>query len=252
MRPASVGFQCPDDVKLGRVATRAPLTAVGARIRTRPPYVTGVIIALNVAVYLITAIPSERGINNPSGSALFRDWWLVPQQVAIDNQYYRLITSAFLHYDLLHIIVNMIALAMVGPYLERLLGPIRFAAVYLLGAFGGSVAVYLFGDRFTTVAGASGAIFGLFAGALLLVRELGLDPRALIGTIVLNFVLTFSVPNISTWGHIGGFVVGGLAAIAIAGLPRNRKRVAMKLQAAGLVGLLAVLVILVVWRTAVL
>ena len=72
----------------------------------------------------------------------------------------------------------------------------------------------------TPEVGASGAIFGLFARGLILVRKLGLDPQWLIGIIVLNFVLTFSIHNISKLGHIGGFITGGLAAVAIAGLPR--------------------------------
>ena len=125
---------------------------------------------------------------------------LVPRQVALHGQYERLITSAFLHVSIWHIAFNMIALYLVGPYLERLLGPWRFAALYLLSALGGSVAVYLFDSKYIAVVGASGAIFGLFAACLMFVRELGLDPRWLIGTIVINFVLTFSVADISKLG----------------------------------------------------
>ena len=97
--------------------------------------------------------------------------------------------------------------------------------VYLLGALGGSAAVYAFGQVNTAEVGASGAIFGLFAAGLVLVRKLGLDPQWLVGIIVLNFVFTFSIHNISKLGHIGGFVAGGLAALAIAGLPQTRAAV---------------------------
>ncbi len=253
MRPASVGFQCPDDVKLGRITQRPVRTVVGAPVRTRRiPYVTATLVALNVLVYLLTALPSPRGINNPASSRLFQSWWLVPQKVALNNEYYRLLTSAFLHDNLVHIAFNMVALAIVGPYLERLLGPVRYTVVYLLAALGGSVAVFVFGERYTPVVGASGAIFGLFAASLLLVRELGYDPRSLIFTIVANFVFTFAVPNISKLGHIGGFVLGGLAVIAIAGLPGNRRRLSAATQTAGLAGLFVVLVVIIAWRGAVL
>jgi membrane associated rhomboid family serine protease len=253
MRPAAVGFHCPDDVQLARKSVRAPRTAVGARLRTSGrPFLTWSIIALNVTAYIATAIGSVRGVNENHTTRLFADWLLVPQTVAQKHEFYRLITSTFLHYGLLHILLNMLALAMIGPYLERLLGAWRFLAVYLLAALGGSVAVYVFGSRYTAVVGASGAIFGLFAACLLLVGELGLDPRTLIATIVLNFVLTFSVPDISKLGHVGGFVLGGLATVAIAGLPRRRHMMPAGVQLIGLALLLGALVVALVWRTSVL
>jgi membrane associated rhomboid family serine protease len=251
MRPASVGFQCPDDMKLGRVGQRAPRTVIGARVHTLFPYVTWTLVALNVLAYVATAAGSVRGWNQNHTSRLFQSWVLVPYKVGHFDQFGRLITAAFLHYGLLHIFLNMLALVMIGPYLERLLGTWRFAAVYLLAALGSSVAVYAFDSRYVAVAGASGAIYGLFAAALLLVRELQLNPQWLIGTIVLNFVFTLSVPGVSKLGHIGGFIAGGLATIAIAGLPWERHRLSTRVQAAGLASLLIVLIVGIAWRTAV-
>jgi membrane associated rhomboid family serine protease len=250
MRPASVGFQCPDDVKIGRAEQRVPRTAVGAPVRQRHPYVTWTLVGLNVLAYIATALGSVRGWNQNHTSRLFQQWVLVPYKVAHNDQYLRLVTSAFLHYGLLHILLNMVALVMIGPYLERLLGMWRFASVYLIAALGSSVAVYAFDSQFVAAAGASGAIYGLFAAALLLVRELGLDTQWLVATIVLNFVFTFSVPGISKLGHIGGFIVGGLATIAIAGVPWNRHRLSTRIQASGLGGLLVVLVAVTAVRTA--
>ncbi len=236
---------------MGRRTQRAPRTLVGARLPTSErPLLTWSIIALNVAAYVATAIGSVRGVNENHTTRLFTDLLLQPIAVAQQSEFYRLLTSAFLHYGLLHIVLNMLVLAMIGPYLERLLGRWRFAAVYLLAALGGSVAVYVLGSKYTAVVGASGAIFGLFAACLLLVRELGLDPRTLIATIVLNFVLTFSVPDISKLGHIGGFIFGALATVAIAGLPQRRTMLPVRTQLLGLTGLVMVLVIAVVWRTA--
>src|ERR1700710_195085 len=132
MRPASVGFQCPDDVRIGSLEQRTPRTIANAPVRDQPPYGTWGFIAANVVIYLITAFQSVDGINSPNASRLFQEWVLVPRQVALHNQYERLITSAFLHVSILHIAFNMIALYLVGPYLERLLGPARFATLYLL------------------------------------------------------------------------------------------------------------------------
>jgi membrane associated rhomboid family serine protease len=251
MRPASVGFQCPDDVKLAQAGQRAPRTLVGATVRTNYPLVTWTLVALNVAAYIATAAGSVRGWNQNHTSHLFQQWVLVPYRVGHDGQYGRLITAAFLHYGLLHIAFNMMALLMIGPFLERLLGWWRFGSIYLLAALGSSVAVYAFDSRYVAAAGASGAIYGLFAAALILVRELQLNPQWLIGTIVLNFVFTFSVPGISKLGHIGGFVVGGAATAAVVGLPWAKRRLPPPVQAAGFAGLLVLLIVATAWRTSV-
>ena len=253
MRPAAVGFHCPDDVNLARKSTRMPRTAVGARMLNSPPYVTVLLIVANVIVYLITGAQSDHGFDQPGfapgSTSLFTRWQLIPLNVH-SGDYYRLLTSAFLHVSLLHILSNMLALAFIGPTLERLLGAWRFAAIYLLGALGGSAAVYAFGQVYTPEVGASGAIFGLFAACLVLVRKLGLDLGWLVGIIVLNFVLTFSIHNISKLGHIGGFVAGGVATLAIAGLPQQAKRIPTQLQAAGLAAVAVLIAAVVIGRTA--
>lgn len=250
MRPASVGFHCPDDVASGRRSVRPQRTAVGARLLQAPPYVTVTLVVLNVAAYLATGLQAHASLGNPTGSSLFQDWNLLPVAVHEQGRYYQLITSAFLHVSLLHIASNMIALVIIGPPLEQLLGRWRFAVVYLLSALGGSVAIYVFGQPFGYTVGASGAVFGLFGACLVLVRKLGLDPQWLIGIIVLNFVLTFSIPGISKLGHIGGFVTGVLLAVAIGGLPRSRARVDTRRQVGGIAVMAVVMVIMVALRTA--
>lgn len=249
MHPAAVGFHCPEDVAQGKRTVRAQRTSVGALIRRSPPWVTGVLIAVNVAVYLYTGAKSDTGMSHPAASHLFGQWALIPHYVKFDEDYYRLLTSAFLHLSPLHIASNMFALFIVGPPLERLLGPVRFGVVYLLGALGGSATVYAFGVDIQAVAGASGAIFGLFGACLVLVRKLGLDAQWLVGTIVLNFVLTFSISGISKLGHIGGFVAGVLAASAIGGLPNYPLRIPNRVQAAGLGGVALLVAVVVGTRT---
>ncbi|MEP7021967.1 MAG: rhomboid family intramembrane serine protease, partial [Pseudonocardiales bacterium] len=250
--PASVGFHCPDDVGLANREIRAPRTAVGARLLESPPFVTWGLIAANLAVYLITAAQSVKGIMQPGdgSSKLFRAWQLTPTQVHDHDAFYRLVTAGFLHVSLLHLGSNLLALFIIGPLLERLLGRWRFALVYLLGLLGGSAAVYAFGQVNTPEVGASGAIFGLFASALVLVRKLGLDAQWLIGIIVLNFVFTFSIHNISKLAHVGGFLAGALATLAIGGLPQLSQRVGLRTQLAGLGAVVALILATIVVRSA--
>ncbi|HKC27715.1 MAG TPA: rhomboid family intramembrane serine protease [Jatrophihabitans sp.] len=255
MRPASVGFHCPDDVSEGSRTVRAPRTSVGARIWQSRPYVTTSLIALNVIVYVVTAVAPGASFTDPgagatTGKGIFFTWQLMPFAVHFQHRYYELITSAFLHVGLLHILSNMLALAFIGPALEQLLGRWRFAAVYVLSALGGSAAIYAFGNELTPTVGASGAIFGLFGVCLVLVRKLGLDLQWLLSIVAINFLLTFSIHGISKLGHIGGFITGMLAGLAIGGLPSLRTRLPTRVQAAGLAGLLVLLIIVVAVRSA--
>jgi membrane associated rhomboid family serine protease len=263
MHPASVGFQCPDDVRAGSRSIRTTRTSAGARLRESPPYVTIALIVVNVGLYLYTGLQSTQGLNDLTGSkngSLFNDWQLQPQAVHAGH-YYELITSAFLHLSLLHIGSNMLALGILGPPLEALLGRWRFTAVYVLSGLGGSAAIYAFDNPLGTTVGASGAIFGLFGAAVLMYRQLRIDPQYLIGTIVLNFVLTFSIPGISKLGHIGGFITGLLAGVAIVGLPshwfartsaprKGNSTVRTPTQVAGLAAIAAVILIVIGVRSA--
>jgi membrane associated rhomboid family serine protease len=250
MREASVGFHCPDDVAIARRTQRPVRTSVGAVLRDSPPYVTVTIIVLNVAAYLVTALGPHGNLNNPGGSRVFQDGQLLPLWVSRDAEYYRLLTSAFLHANVLHIGANMLAVAFIGPTLERAIGRWRFACVYLLSALGGSAAIYAFGSPYVPVIGASGAVFGLFGVCLVMVRRLNLDLQYLVGVIVVNFVFTFSVAGISKLGHIGGFVTGILAGLVIAGWPTVQRRVPQRIQLGGLTGLLGLIVLVIGLRTA--
>lgn len=247
MRPASVGFMCPDDVKLGAASIRQPRTAVGASVpRSATPLVTYVLIAVNVALFLLTFGTTNVGILHNQAGGLYQNWILVPSLVVQSHEYLRLLTGAFLHLNLLHIAFNMIALYVLGPPLEALLGRWRFLAVYLLSALGGSVAVLLLSPLNTATVGASGAIFGLFGAALLLYRQLRIDVRSLLMTLAINLVITFTLPFISWQGHVGGFLVGALAGAAIGGLPtRTPRRLETRWQGVGLGVVLLVLVALV-------
>ncbi len=256
LRPASVGFQCPDCVAEGRATTRQARGPYGGQLVQRTGLVTVALAVLNIAAFLITAVTSTGGFNRNTNSVLFGTLDLEPVLVARDGEYWRLVGAAFLHIGPLHLLVNMLALGFVGPALERVFGHWRFAALYLLSALGGSVSVYLFDEPFSAVAGASGAIYGLFAATVIVLRKLGLDSRTMIVTIAFNFAVSVAVPGISLLGHLGGFVAGGLVALALVYAPRGSSRSSISsrrsMQILALVVLLAVMVGLVAYRTHVL
>ena len=250
-QPAAVGYQCPDDVRAGRASVRRGRTVVGARVGAGVPAVTYGLIGLNVLIYLLTALSPGGSLVDNYHSTLFGQWVLWPRMVGQHHEYYRLITSAFLHYGPIHILLNMYALYVIGPALEQVLGWWRYLAVYLLAALGGSVAVLALDSIDVGSAGASGAIFGLFAAAVVLGRRVGFNSTALWITIGINFVFTFSVPGISKLGHVGGFVLGGLAALVLVGgrLTGAGRLPSVRVQVAGLSALLAVLLVTAVART---
>jgi membrane associated rhomboid family serine protease len=247
LRPASVGFQCPHCVAEGQATTRQARTPYGGRIVERTGLVTVVLAVLNIVAFVATAATSTGGFQHNTESRLFDELTLAPYQVAVNHEYWRLIGSAFLHIGPLHLIVNMVALAVVGPALERVFGHWRFLALYVLSALGGSLSVYLFDLR--GAAGASGAIYGLFAATVIVLRHLGLDPRTMLITIGINFAISFA-PGISLFGHLGGFITGGLCALALVYAPKGSNRTSVQILALG--GMLAIIIALVVYRTNVL
>jgi membrane associated rhomboid family serine protease len=136
------------------------------------------------------------------------------------------VTSTFLHFGLLHLAFNMYALYLFGPILEQLYGHVEYAALYLLCGLGGSVLTILLASE-SRAAGASGAIFGLFGVAFVVSRRrhlvLGPQARAILsqagGLLLINLIITFTVPRISWTGHLGGLAVGVLIGLLLA--PRN-------------------------------
>lgn len=238
MTGASVGFQCPVCVAEGRGGKRQPHAPVGGRVR-KGATVTFTLIALNVLVFLATVVSGSGGVTisfSGNGSALYDRFALLPSgrffdptvghvvQGVAQGDYYRLLTSMFLHYGVLHILFNMYVLYAVGPALEQALGRVRFVAVYLLAGLGGSVASYAFGPVNELAAGASGAIFGLFGAYFIVARRLGADTGPIVATVALNLAITFLVPNIDIRAHLGGLVTGALLAAALVYAPRRVRR----------------------------
>ncbi|MFD6270098.1 rhomboid family intramembrane serine protease [Nocardia asteroides] len=219
LRPASVGQHCVDCVRQGQRDVRQVRTVGGAPAGAAAvPYVTYALIAINVLVYLVTAAQAGSPMDNYRGSALFREFVLVPLLVA-DGEWWRLLGSGFLHYGAIHLLVNMFALYVVGRDLERVLGRVRFAAVYFVSLLGGSAAVMALADSLSATAGASGAVYGLFGAVTVTLIRLRQSPTPMLVVIGVNVLISFSLPGISLWGHLGGLAAGTLAALGILFVP---------------------------------
>ncbi|WP_084161029.1 rhomboid family intramembrane serine protease [Nocardia sp. BMG51109] len=218
LRPASVGQHCVDCVRQGQADVRPVRTVAGAPAAQRSvPYVTYVLIAINVAIFGITAGQSH-SITSNYGSTLFYDWVLAPPRVA-DGEWIRVLGTGFLHYGPLHLLVNMFALFILGRDCEMVLGRLRFIAVYLASLLGGSAAVMWLAQD-TATAGASGAIYGLFGAMAVILLRLRQSPTQVLVLIAINLLISVSLPNVSLWGHLGGLAAGTLATAGILFLPQ--------------------------------
>lgn len=240
MREATVGFQCPDCVNSGTRTVRQNRTIFGGRVRASTSLVTWALIAINVAFYAAE-------LATPRSDLVYRlGMW--PAQVVVYGQWWRIVSSAFLHapHSPWHILLNMWALWVLGPHLEALLGRLRFSALYLLSALGGSTLIYLIGPLGQVSIGASGAIFGLFGATFIVARRLNLDTRWIVGIVAINVVITFVIAGISWQAHIGGLVTGTLLAAAYAYAPRSR-RTWIHLGAS--LGMLLLIIVLLALRT---
>ena len=236
MRSAAVGHQCVDCVQAAARNVPQPVTVSGGVLRSGVPVLTYGLIAVNVAVFVLQAV-------SPGLQAKLALW----APAVAGGELYRLGSSAFIHYGLLHLLFNMGALFVVGPPLERHLGRLRFAALYALSALGGSVVVYLFSPLNSATGGASGAVFGLFGATFVLAKRLNLDVRGVVTLIAINMAITFTIPGISWQGHVGGLITGGLIAAAYLYAPRAGRNL---LQGGATIGLLALFIGLIAWRTA--
>lgn len=225
----------------GQQQQRVASTVVGARLQTSTPVVTHALIGVNVAFYLLTAVLARSVMGN-DGSDLFSRFALWPVGVA-EGQWLRLLVSGFLHYGLLHLAMNMYALYVLGRELERALGRWRYGAVYALALLGGSTSVLLFEDPTTVTVGASGAVFGLMGGLAVVLLKLRRSPAPVFTVIAINVVFSVAVPGISLLGHLGGLVVGAVAAAALLHAPAGPRRVHVQV---GALVVLAVLLLLAV------
>ncbi|AUZ33044.1 rhomboid family intramembrane serine protease [Arthrobacter sp. PGP41] len=242
-RAAAVGFQCIDCVNETKRSTPEVRTVYGGAAAAGKPLVTLGIIAVCAVVYVLQWVVPGQAVYEQFA---YNNVFATPQYGAFEP--WRMLTAAFLHSpdSLLHILLNMYTLWIFGQALEPLLGRMRFLALYLLSAVGGSVGYLLLnpvlvpGQGLVGVVGASGAIFGLFGAMLLVQRHRGGDTRQLWVLIAINGVIGFLIPQIAWQAHLGGLITGVLCAAVLAYTPRGPRQ--GLLQAAGLVAVLALLI----------
>jgi membrane associated rhomboid family serine protease len=261
MREAPVGFRCPDCVKSENRAIRQARTVFGGKVSGRT-MVTFALIALNVVAYVAELVhPGLVGRFDDSGTMLLGpdgEYYVddggpydgYEQIGVLHGEWYRLITSAFLHslpgsnaYGVLHIIFNMFWIWRLGRFLEERLGGARFLALYLVAALGGSALFVLLAPTSSAI-GASGAGFGLAAAYYVLTRKLheqAYDRNQILLYFVISMVLT---AGSTAWqGHLGGLLAGGAAALGIAYAPRRHRGL---WQAAALAGVALLCIVPVV------
>lgn len=266
MLPAAVGFQCPSCVKEGAKSTRSGLSPYGGQRSSNPALTSQVVIGLNVLVWIaITAVPKllETLALIPAGRCQIGDTNSFFPGVSEDRCVggnvewvagvasgapWQVVTSMFAHEQVAHIAFNMLALYFLGPQLEAMLGRARFLGVYLVSGLCGSAAVMLFSDQFGSTLGASGAIFGIIGGFLIVALKVGGDVRSIVMWIGINVLITFTISNISWQGHLGGLIGGIVATSAIVYAPKGQSRA--MLQWAGLAVIAVAAAVIIVVRAA--
>ncbi len=217
MTPTSVGMRCPECSR-DRTQVRT-IRSLGT-----DPVITYALIAVNVLAYLGSSAGGIGLSGGGGGGSAFARGLLFGPAIAQGHEYWRLVTSGFLHFGLGHLFFNMLFLYFLGPQLEAAIGRLNFAALYGASLLAGAFGALLF-EPMGHTAGASGACFGVLGGSIVVARDRGIDLRSsglgFILLINLGFSLTFR--NISLGGHVGGFVGGVLAGLLIVSLSERRR-----------------------------
>jgi membrane associated rhomboid family serine protease len=246
MTVAPVGLRCPDHAG-GRAPVSITRTVRGVKAGATQGIVTKTLIAINVVVYLIT-VAQGAGINAPGGS-LFEKWALFGPSVA-NGDWWRLITSAFLHASLLHIGFNMLALWWFGRPVEAFLGPWRYLLLYFVSGLAGSAGALVANPTAVTV-GASGAIFGVLGAALVLERfHFDVLGGSALAIVVINIVLSFTISGISIGGHIGGLIGGAVSMLVLSRFGRRHPAYGRPaaLEIAGVIAIGVISVLISYWK----
>jgi membrane associated rhomboid family serine protease len=236
MTPTPVGMRCPECSK-ERTQVRTLASLGTEAVATR--------VLIGICVLAWVAELATGGGGARGGGWVFEAGALFGPAVAA-GEYWRLITSAFLHsnqlpFGLLHIGFNMYLLYYLGQLLEPSLGRARFLAIYATALLCGSFGALLVNPGAFTV-GASGAVFGLMGAAVVIMRARGIDPwQSGIGPLILlNLLLTFTLANISIGGHIGGLLGGAAAAYAVEEMGAGRRSSTVALLSCAALSLTAV------------
>lgn len=239
MIAAPVGYQCPQCVAEGRKGVRQARTALGGQRREgNANIVTLTLIGINVVIWVAGLVIGARGDTFLADYArgtgtnelaarlglILGDRSDVFSFGIVDGEWYRLLTATFMHVNVLHIALNMLALYMLGSSLEPVLGRSRFITLYLLSALGGSAASLLMvSDPYSISIGASGAVYGLFGALFVVARRLGGDTRNILVVLALNLAFSFTISGIDWRAHLGGLFVGAALAAVFAYAPKEQR-----------------------------
>ena len=224
---ATVGSHCLECAKAAKPDVRDRAKLWNAR---QPTLVTFTLMGLNLAMFaaMVLADPATIGFGGGgvsefqarfglSKQILERGAFYPPDTFFEPHEWYRLVTSGFLHFGIVHIAFNMILLYQLGQILEPRLGRTRFALLYFAALLAGSFGELLIGPGTGIAGGASGAVFGLMAAAAIGLYRQGVNifSTGLGGLLVLNLVLTFAIPGIAIGGHLGGAIGGALCGLVM-------------------------------------
>jgi membrane associated rhomboid family serine protease len=215
MTPTPVGMRCPE-------CSQQKTQVRNLRSMAVDPTATYILMAINVMIFF--------GVS--ANGALELDLGLIANAYGSDGsligvgqgEWWRLISSGFLHTQIIHLGFNMFALYWLGRMVEPALGHARFLGIYFASLLAGSFGALLM-DPDALTRGASGAIYGLFGAAIVMARNRNIDlmQSGLLPILGFNLVFTFLVPGISIGGHIGGLVGGLIATFAVEELAQRRR-----------------------------
>jgi membrane associated rhomboid family serine protease len=231
MTVTPVGMRCPECAR-----QRTQVRRLGTGLRAGAAPATYALIAINVAAFVAEIAGGASTGLFQAGGSVYQHGALYGPAVA-NGDWWRIVTSGFLHAGLGHIALNMFALYVLGTLLEPAVGTPRFLGVYFVSLFAGSFGALLVTPDAPTV-GASGAIFGLLAAAFVIARHRGVEQLAsqLGFFVILNLVFTFGVSGISIGGHLGGLIAGALAGLLIV-FAERRIRQPIPIEALGMLAL---------------
>jgi membrane associated rhomboid family serine protease len=234
---AAVGIKCPECAGQPTGMSRAVKRKRTSTALETGALVTRGLIGISVLVFLLQI--AQAGDVNGRGGEIWVRGSLIGGFVA-DGEWWRLVTSAFIHASPIHILFNMVMLWWFGSALEGLLGRVRFLGVVLVSILGGAAGALLATQANELTVGASGAVFGILgAGVVLERRQIMVFGGGAMAVVVLNLMLTFLIPGISIGGHLGGLAGGAAATLALSRFGRGHAAYG-RLGVEGIVGLVAV------------
>ena len=229
MVPAAVGHQCPECVRGGAKTVRQARTVAGGRVHSRQGVVTIGIIVVCVVMYGLQQLIGEAFTTRMELLGIAGSSSATPSAVNIgvaNGEWYRLLTSMFVHESPAHIGLNMLSLWWIGVPVETRLGRLRYLLTYLVCGIGASAVSFAFMGRYDASLGASGAIFGLLGVLAVMAYREKLDMRPILFVIAINLAYSFGVAGIDWHAHLGGLGCGLLMGLAFGYAPRPERATA--------------------------